>query len=90
MKQEKYTIRVKLKYDEGIVILCEELRNKEGCIFSNLDTIILVGWGKSKPSIRHLCARYVIYLDVYIAHRTTGCFDDRLLTMMTDTGLYVP
>ena len=23
-------------------------------------------------------------------HRTTGCFDDRLLTMMTDTGFYVP
>ena len=22
--------------------------------------------------------------------RTTGCFDDRLLTMMTDTGFYVP
>ena len=24
------------------------------------------------------------------SHRTTGCLDDRLLTMMTDTGLYVP
>ena len=24
------------------------------------------------------------------AHRTTGCLDDRLLTMMTDTGFYVP
>ena len=24
------------------------------------------------------------------SHRTTGCFDDRLLTMMTDTGFYVP
>ena len=24
--------------------------------------------------------------NAYIAHRTTGCFDDRLLTMMTDTG----
>ena len=24
------------------------------------------------------------------AHRTTGCIDDRLLTMMTDTGFYVP
>ena len=24
------------------------------------------------------------------SHRTAGCFDDRLLTMMTDTGLYVP
>ena len=23
-------------------------------------------------------------------HRTTSCFDDRLLTMMTDTGFYVP
>ena len=23
-------------------------------------------------------------------HRTTGCFDDRLLTMMTDKGFYVP
>ena len=23
------------------------------------------------------------------SHRTTGCFDDRLLTMMTDTGFYV-
>ena len=23
-------------------------------------------------------------------HRTTGCLDDRLLTMMTDTGFYVP
>ena len=22
-------------------------------------------------------------------HRTTGCFDDRLLTMVTDTGFYV-
>ena len=25
-----------------------------------------------------------------ITHRTTGCFDDRLRTMMTDTGFYVP
>ena len=25
-----------------------------------------------------------------ISHRTTGCFDDRLLTMMTDMGFYVP
>ena len=24
------------------------------------------------------------------AHHTTGCLDDRLLTMMTDTGFYVP
>ena len=24
------------------------------------------------------------------SHRTTGCFDDRLLTMMTDMGFYVP
>ena len=24
------------------------------------------------------------------AHRTTGCFDDRLLSMMTDTGFSVP
>ena len=23
-------------------------------------------------------------------HHTTGCFDDRLLTMMTDKGFYVP
>ena len=23
------------------------------------------------------------------SHRTTGCFDDRLLTMMTDTGFFV-
>ena len=23
-------------------------------------------------------------------HRTTGCFDDRLLIMMTDTGFYMP
>ena len=28
--------------------------------------------------------------DSAISHRTTGCFDDRLLTMMTDTGFYVP
>ena len=25
-----------------------------------------------------------------MAHRTTGCLDYRLLTMMTDTGFYVP
>ena len=24
------------------------------------------------------------------SHRTTGCLDDRLLTMMTDRGFYVP
>ena len=24
------------------------------------------------------------------SHRTTGCFDNMLLTMMTDTGFYVP
>ena len=27
---------------------------------------------------------------VQIPHRSTGCFDDRLLTMMTDTRFYVP
>ena len=27
--------------------------------------------------------------DQHNSHRTTGCFDDRLLTMMTDTGFYV-
>ena len=38
------------------------------------------------------------YLKVYTkfentssnTHRTTGCLDDRLLTMMTDMGFYVP
>ena len=25
-----------------------------------------------------------------LTHHTTGCFDDRLLTKMTDTGFYVP
>ena len=28
----------------------------------------------------------ILNLSVMLAHRTTGCFDDRLLTMMTDTG----
>ena len=30
------------------------------------------------------------YSNSHNTHRTTGCFDDRLLTMMTDTGFYVP
>ena len=28
--------------------------------------------------------------DPSMSHRTTGCLDDRLLTMMTDTGFYFP
>ena len=32
----------------------------------------------------------LIYESLALTHRTTGCFDDRLLTMMTDTGFYVP
>ena len=31
-----------------------------------------------------------LYLSTAYSHRTTGCFDDRLLTMMTETGFYVP
>ena len=30
------------------------------------------------------------YFSNILSHRTTGCLDDRLLTMMTDTGFYVP
>ena len=28
------------------------------------------------------------FKNVIISHRTTGCFDDRLLTRMTDTGFF--
>ena len=32
-----------------------------------------------------------VHLTIYAKpHRTAGCFDDRLLTKMKDTGLYVP
>ena len=37
-----------------------------------------------------LCLNFSFSLDLPPTHRTTGCFDDRLLTMMTDTGFYVP
>ena len=32
----------------------------------------------------------VFNTDLSKSHCTTGCFDDRLLTMMTDKGFYVP
>ena len=36
-------------------------------------------------------SEWAVESGIYVkTHRTTGCFDDRLLTMMTDTGFYVP
>ena len=35
----------------------------------------------------HMETEHITYA---LSHRTTGCFDDRLLTMITDTGFYVP
>ena len=37
-----------------------------------------------------LAGRYWPAFIYAYSHRTTGCLDDRLLTMMTDTGFYVP
>ena len=41
--------------------------------------------------VSHLCyASQTGRVNIQKSHRTTGCFDDRLLTMMTDAGFYVP
>ena len=53
------------------------IRQPPGCFTL---TVLLMSCG-GKFSLSRVCV---------LTYRTTGCFDDRLLTMMTDTGFYVP
>ena len=51
-----------------------------------------IGWGMPFLCIfvEEVAMLLGVITDKWVSHRTTGCFDDRLLTKMTDMGFYVP
>ena len=71
--------------------ICKFKEQKCNVTYDNLPSNIIASNQSTIQSIIYLSNQSMSQNDFtqYVSHRTTGCFDDRLLTMMTDTGFYV-